>query len=136
LGQGIGALVAFAILIIAFAWGDFLRLTADAETKQLVLWSYDRDAAPGQTLDGRLWADGHEIANVYVYQLIDADHVEILGEAFAEREHESNTLDFTFKVPEGAVPGSMLALRFEARLARGGLRDRGRRAADSDLHAR
>ena len=34
LGQGIGGLIAVAIVICVSAWGDFLRLTADVDGEQ------------------------------------------------------------------------------------------------------
>ena len=119
LGQAIGSLVALAIVIVAFAWGDFLRLTADEQNRDAVVWIYDRDAAPGQTIAGRAWIEAGEVTSVEVARWLhrndpDRMKVELLGETFGERPLGSS-LDFTFHVPDDAAPGDTLDLSIEIR---------------------
>ena len=108
LGQGIGGLVALAVVIVACSWTTFLRATADEEDRDLVVWSYDRDAARGEQLDGRAWVDGRDVRGVMV-----SSGGTRVGGALVVDGHPEDTLDFAFRIPDLAAPGDTLDLRVD-----------------------
>jgi hypothetical protein len=110
LGQGIGGLIAIGLVILYAMRGDFLRLTSDDARRNIVLWTYDRDAAPGQTLGGRAWLDSESgwIVGVNVY---------VGGERIAQDDCPGDCrdrwVDFAFAVPKDIEPGRRIGVEFE-----------------------
>jgi len=98
-GRAIGVLVAIAIVIAYAMLGEVLALTADDADHNVLVWFYDADAAPGQTLHARAWVDGvdTEVVGVKV-----AYYDDVLG--------ESDDGDVAFTVPANARSGDELDL--------------------------
>jgi hypothetical protein len=106
LGQAIGLVVAIVIVIAYAMLGDVLRLTADQEQDDVLLWLYANDAAPGQHLQGRAWIDAPDdvwIAGVNVNA--DGDKI---GIDDCTGDCKSHTVDFDFTVPADAHDSVMV----------------------------
>lgn len=114
LGQGIGGLVAMAVVMVATSWASFLRMTADEQDRDLVVWSYDNDAAPGEHLDGRAWVDGRDVRGVRVSTATTR-----VGGGLVVDGHPEDTLDFAFAIPRRAAPGDTLDLRIDVQTSAG-----------------
>lgn len=96
-GRALGVLVAFAIVIAYAMLGDVLRLTADDIDHDVMVWFYDADAAPGQTLHARAWVDG---TNTDVIGVRVAYYGDTIG--------ESDDGDVAFTLPANAKSGDEL----------------------------
>lgn len=86
------------MIVIAYAMlGEVLSLTADDVDHDVLVWYYDADAAPGQTLHGRAWVDG---VNTEVVGVEVAYYGDPIG--------ASSDGDFAFTLPATAKSGDEL----------------------------
>ncbi len=113
LGQGIGTLVAIAIVVFAFAWDDVVRWTADETGDHFAAWFYDTDAAEGEVLDARVRVDSGQLTGVRVYAHDD----EIGGTIVRGPSELAASLLFEYRVP--AEVGETLELTVAIHTTRG-----------------
>ncbi len=121
-GRAVGALFLIGLLVIYFEWGDIVRLTADGDRGDIALWVWATDAAPGDTLDARARVDGGERASIEGIRIRGGGERQYAigdgigwGQTITARKYDSaaSTHDFTFRIPESALPGSTIELEFE-----------------------
>ena len=99
--------------MIAYAMlGDALRLTADDANRDVLVWYYDSDAAPGQTLHGRAWVDGD--ANWVVGVDVVLDKAKI-GVDDCPADCKASSADFDFTLPATAKTGDVLEIEVETK---------------------
>lgn len=111
-GQGLVALVAIAMAVDLVAGDTLIRLFADEQNRNAVVWLYDRDAAPGQTIEGRAWLADGGLLNVDVDRWIDRDQSSMqiaeLGQTFFSDGERAGS--FSFTIPANAAPGDTVDL--------------------------